>query len=47
MKRKKDWIGHVMTNEGLLKIVLDGRIKDKRTRGKPRMDMIDDLIEGT
>ena len=47
MKRKKNWIGHVMRSEGLLKIVLEGRMEGRRTRGRrSEIGMIDDLMEG-
>ena len=45
-KRKKNWIGHVLRGEGLLRDVMEGRMEGKRPRGRPRMGMIDDLKEG-
>ena len=47
MKRKKNWIGHVVRGDGLLKLVLEGRMKKKRPRGRPRIMMIDDLMGGS
>ena len=47
IRRKKNWIGHVVRGEGLLKVVLEGRMEGKRPRGRPRMGMIDELIEGS
>jgi hypothetical protein len=47
VKRKKNWIGHVVRGDGLLKTVLEGRMEGKRPRGRPRMGMIDDLKEGS
>ena len=47
VKRKKNWIGHVVRGEGLLKQVLEGRMEGKRPRGRPRMGMIDDIKEGS
>jgi len=41
--RKKKWIGHY----GLLKDVIGGRMKGKKTRGRKRVGMIDDLMKGT
>ena len=43
IKRKKDWIGHVVRGDNLLKQVLEGRMEGKKPRGRPRMGMIDDL----
>jgi len=42
-KRKKAWISHVMKGDGLLKLVIDGRIEGKRPRGRPRIGMIDSI----
>ena len=39
-KMKKNWIGHIVRGEGLLKLTLEGRMKGKR--GRPMMGMIDD-----
>ena len=44
IRRKKNWIGHVVRGEGLLNVVLEGRMEGKRPRGRPRMGMIDELI---
>ena len=46
MKRKKNWIGHVVRGNSLLKLVIEGRVTGKKPRGRPRMGMIDDLKEG-
>ena len=46
-KRKKNWIEHVVRGEGLLKLVLEGRMEGRKTRGRPRVGMIDDLLEGS
>ena len=43
LKRKKGWIGHVLRGGGLLRDVIEGRMEGKRTRGRPRMGMIDEL----
>lgn len=41
--RKKRWIGHILRGEGLLKEVIEGRMEGKRSRGRPRLGMLDDL----
>ena len=46
IKRKKNWIGHVLRGEGLLKEVIEGRMCGKRGRGRPRIGMLDVLLEG-
>lgn len=47
VRRKKNWIGHVLGGDGLLKVVLEGRMEGKRARERPRIGMIDDLKEGS
>jgi hypothetical protein len=47
MRRKKNWIGHVLRGEGLLRDVIEGRMVGKRPRGRRRVGMIDDLKEGS
>src|SRR6476661_4218914 len=43
--RKKNWIGHVVRGAGLMKLVLQRRMEGKRPRGRPRMGMIDDVLD--
>jgi hypothetical protein len=47
VKRKKNWIGHIVRGDGLLKLVLEGRMDGKRPRGRRRMGMIDELKKGS
>ena len=47
MRLKNNWIGHVVRGDVLLKLVLEGRMENKRARGRPRIGMIDDLMEGS
>ena len=50
VKRKKNWIGHVVRGNSLLKLVLEGRMVGRNHSslpGMPRMGMIDDLKEGS
>ena len=44
---KKNWIGHVVRGDSLIKLVQDGRMEGKRPRGRPRMGMIDDVLDET
>lgn len=47
INRKKTWIGHVVRGEGLLKLVMEGRMEGRRPRGRRRIGMIDDLTKGS
>lgn len=47
LRRKKNWIGHILRGDGLLKDVIEGRMEGKRPRGRRRIGMIDDLKEGS
>jgi len=38
-------MGHVLRHDGLLHDVLEGRMLRKRTRGRRRIQLIDDLLE--
>ena len=44
-QRKKNWIGHVLRGDGLLKDVLEGRMLGKKRKGRPRTKMLEDLME--
>jgi hypothetical protein len=47
LKRKKNWIGHVVRGNSLLKLVIEGRMVSKKPRGRPRLGTIDELKEGS
>jgi len=47
LRRKKNWIGHILRGGGLFKDVIEGRMEGKRPRGRRRIRMIDDLKEGS
>ena len=42
--RQKNWIGHVLRGEGLLREVMEGRMEGKRVRGRLRKGMLDKLL---
>ena len=42
--RKKNWIGHILRRDGIVKEVIEGRMEGKRSRGRPRAGMLDDLV---
>src|SRR3989441_5395030 len=44
-QRQKNWIGHVLRGNGLLRDVMEGRVKGKKRSGKPRKGMISVLKE--
>src|SRR6478609_9400314 len=44
---EKNGIGHVVRGDGLMKLVLEGGMEGKRPRGRPRMGMIDDVLDET
>ena len=41
--RKRNWIGHVLRGDSLLKDIIEGTVSGKRKRGRKRMKMLDDL----
>jgi len=45
--RKKNWIGHILRHEGLLRAVIEGKMQRKRPRGRPRIGMLNELKEGS
>jgi len=47
VNRKKNWTGHILRGDRLLKDVIEGRMEQKRTRGRKGMGMIDEQMEGT
>ena len=38
-------IGHIMRGDGLMKEVMEGKMKGKRGQGRKRIGMIDELME--
>ena len=44
VRRKKNWIGHIMRRDGLMKEVMEGKMEGKRGRGRKRIGMIDELM---
>ena len=46
-RRQKNWIGHILRGDGLLRDVMEGRMMRKRPRGRPRAGMVDDLMDGS
>jgi len=44
-QRQKNWIGHVLRGDDLLREVMGERVKGKKRAGKPRKVTISDLEE--
>jgi hypothetical protein len=44
-RRKANWIGHILRSNCLLKHVIQGKIQEKRRRGKRCKQLLNDLME--
>jgi hypothetical protein len=44
MRRKKNWIGHILRGDNLMKDVMEGRMIGKRTRGRKRLGMLNGIM---
>src|ERR1043165_9510907 len=42
--RQKNWIGHILRGEGLIRDLFESRLLGARPKGRPRMKMLDNLI---
>ena len=42
--RQRNWIGHILRGNSLLGTALEGKMEGKRTRGKPRIKMLDRIM---
>lgn len=45
VQRKKNWIGHVLRGDGLMREVMEGKMEGKRPKGRPRIGMLEELLE--
>ena len=43
--RQRKWLAYVMRGDSLLKATIEGRMEGKKTRGRPRMILLDWMIE--
>jgi len=43
LKKKKNWIGSLMRGECLLREVMEGRMEGKKSRGRKRMGILEEL----
>jgi len=40
-KRQRNWMGHIMRGDSLQRKIIEGRIKAKGGRGRPRQKLLD------
>jgi len=45
-QRKCKWIGHVLRHDEFLQEIFEGRMKGRSTRGRKRIQLLDDLADG-
>jgi len=45
-QRKRKWIGHVHRHNEFLQEIFEGRMKGKPTRGRKKVQLLDDLADG-
>ena len=43
-ERQRNWVGLILRGNSSLRIVLEGKIEGSRTRGKPRIKMLDHIV---
>lgn len=43
-ERQKNWVGHVLRGDSLLKEIIEGRMEGKRGRGRPRQMMLGGMM---
>ena len=46
VRRKQNWIGHVLRGCSMLKEIIEGRFEGKHSRGRKRIGMFDILLRG-
>ncbi len=45
LRRKKNWIGHILRGNEVLRNIIEGQIEGKRGKGRPSNGMLDKLIQ--
>jgi len=43
--RQKNWIGHILRGNSLQREIMEGRMEEKRGRGRPRQKLMDWMME--
>ena len=46
-ERQKNWVGHVLRSDSLLRTVWEGRMEGKKVAGRPRTKLLDWMIRET
>jgi hypothetical protein len=44
-ERQRKWIGHMMRGDSLLRNIIEGRMEGEKTRGRPRIMLLDWMME--
>ena len=47
LEREKNYIGHILRGESLLKEVIEGRMIGKRPRGRIRLGILNEFLKET
>jgi len=45
--RQKNWVGHILRSNSLLRTVWEGRMEGKKVVGRPRTKVLDSIIQET
>ena len=40
-RRQRNWIGHIMRSDTIVRDIIEGRMEGKKTRGRPRTMLLD------
>src|SRR6218665_3265029 len=43
--RQRNWLGHIMRGDSLLRTIINGRMEGKKKRGRPRMMLLDWMMK--
>ena len=43
--RQRKWLGHIMRGDSLLRTIIEGRMEGKKTRGRPRIMLLDWMMK--
>ncbi len=43
--RQRNWLGHIMRGDSLLRTIIEGRMEGKKKRGRPRMMLLDWMLK--
>jgi len=43
--RQRNWLSHIMRGDSLLKTIIEGRMKGKKKRRRPRMMLLDWMMK--